>query len=262
VTPKKEREAEAHLAKMRQEAEALHAKMRTMTPEELLECAAMLVMTPMRTRAMLATMTPDELREGVAMLTEMHAAYSDAGHKQLEAENGQLTVKLTRLETQIKRLEIEEENVIKQHEEFAKRLPDEDNFRGDPELHAAFLEDREAIAEMRVLRPGRIKLGRPSIWRNHEGLLFVTFVNLIRRGKSCSTVQAIRYAMEHVSGLENLLQGVSDAALQVRYQEALKYWASRDTVFAQRNASFDRVLAAHQRLSAACDRVRSPKDFP
>ena len=109
MTPKKEREAEAHLAKMRQEAEALHAKMRTMTPEELLECAAMLVMTPMRTRAMLATMTPDELREGVAMLTEMHAAYSDAGHKQLEAENGQLTVKLTRLETQIKRLEIEEE---------------------------------------------------------------------------------------------------------------------------------------------------------
>lgn len=155
---------------------------------------------------------------------------------------------------------------------------DEAPFRKDPELHAAFLEFREAIAEIRKLRPlyevrrcrgktGKTKLGRPSMWRGYGGLFFVRAVNVIRETKSCSIAQAIRYVKKHIHGLEEL-RGVSDAALQVRYQEALKYWAlflnpeECDAVLAQHTASSRRVSAAIDRVRAAWDRVYGSKDFP
>ena len=72
---------------------------------------------------------------------------------------------------------------------------DETRFRVDPELHAAFLELREAIAENRRLRPlfevrrcrgktGKTELGRPSLWRGYDGLSFVKAVNTVRRLKN------------------------------------------------------------------------------
>jgi hypothetical protein len=151
---------------------------------------------------------------------------------------------------------------------------DESRFRGDPELHAAFLEYRGAITENRKLRPlfevrrcggktGKTKLGRPSMWRDSDGLFFVRAVNSIREVKRCSTVRAIRYVKERI--WSEKLRGVSDAALQVRYQEASKYWAlylnpeECDAVIAQHAASSQRMSVAIKRHLAAWGRV---KDFP
>jgi hypothetical protein len=137
---------------------------------------------------------------------------------------------------------------------------DETRFRVDPELHAAFLELREAIAENRRLRPlfevrrcrgrtGKTKLGRPPLWRGYDGLFFVTAVNTVRGLKSWSTVRAIRYVKEHIRGLEKL-RGLSDAALQVRYTEASKYWAlflnpkECWAVIEQQDASLSRIAGA------------------
>src|SRR6478752_5686979 len=61
-----------------------------------------------------------------------------------------------------------------------------------PELHAAFLECQAAeyrnlpqICEVR--RNEKTKLGRPSMWRNHRGIEFITAVKTIREIKHCST---------------------------------------------------------------------------
>jgi hypothetical protein len=69
--------------------------------------------------------------------------------------------------------------------------------------------------------------------------------------KSWSTVRAIRYVKEHIRGLEKL-RGLSDAALQVRYTEASKYWAlflnpkKCWAVIEQQDASLSRIAGAHR----------------
>jgi hypothetical protein len=145
-------------------------------------------------------------------------------------------------------------------------LNDEAYYRGDPELHAAFLELREAVAENRALPPmfpidrfrgktGKTKLGRPSTWRGYTGLYFARTVNKVRRERSCSIKEAIRRAVDHFPGLEDL-RNVSMEALQVRYVEASKYWAlflnieECDRVIAQHAASTRRMsLTAQQQTS-------------
>ena len=78
--------------------------------------------------------------------------------------------------------------------------------------------------------------------------------------KSWSTVRAIRYVKEHIRGREKL-RGLSDAALQVRYTEASKYWAlflnpkECWAVIEQQDASLSRIATAVKRAKAAWARV-------
>jgi hypothetical protein len=154
---------------------------------------------------------------------------------------------------------------------------DEARFRGDPELHAAFLEYKEAVAESTKLPPlfethrfrgktGKTKLGRPSLWRGYTGAYFVLAVNLARRGRSCSIKGAIRYAVDHAPGLE-ALRDTSIAALQVRYTEASKSCAlfldhpKFLAVVSEYYANVRRRMAASKRVVSALSRTSGPGDF-
>jgi hypothetical protein len=149
----------------------------------------------------------------------------------------------------------------------------EASFRCDPELHAAFLEFKDAVAEARKLPPlsevrrfrgktGKTKLGRPSVWRGYTGMLFVDAVNWVREKRSCSIKQAICYVAEHTPGLEEL-RGVKPEALHVRYLKASRYWAlfldpvKFNEVMALRDASSRRMSAAIQGLMAPLSRARA-----
>jgi hypothetical protein len=198
--------------------------------------------------AQLKAMTPEQIRE----------------YKQLEAKYKHL---LAVDEANIKREDVERQRNLALWADMLIKIDalDEAPCCKDPKLYAAFLEVRELFAEIRSLPPlfevrrhqgktGGTKLGRPSIWRGYAGLSFVFAVNEIRKQESCSIAQAIRYVKKHIPGWGELLQGVSDAALQVRYQEARKYWA----LFLN-TTEFDAVLtqhiANHHRLRAAMNRV-------
>jgi hypothetical protein len=238
-------------------------------------------MTPKQKQKIMAhlkAMTPEQIREFVAELKVIPSEQPEAEYKQLQAEYKHL---LAMDQAIIKRDKERQRNLALLRDLFAKiDALDATSYRKDPELYAAFLELREAIAEIRSQRPpyevrqhqgktGKTKLGRPSLWRGYAGLLFVHAVNEIRKNKSYSIAKAIRYVRKHVPGWEELLQGASDAALQVRYQEASKYWAlyfrsceEFDAVIVQHEANSRRLKVASDWVSAAYARVYGPKDFP
>jgi hypothetical protein len=68
------------------------------------------------------------------------------------------------------------------------------------------------------------------MWKGTDGLFLVAAVNRIRQERGCTVVQALRRAFKRDGGSpivrhKKSLHGLSNRALQARYQEAAAYWA-------------------------------------
>src|SRR5262249_25437513 len=77
------------------------------------------------------------------------------------------------------------------------------------------------------------KSGRPSFWRGLEGLMFVSAVQKIIKERGCKTAAAIRVAARKRREAwgntgpvaARLTKALKDRQLEVRYQEARRYWS-------------------------------------
>ena len=85
------------------------------------------------------------------------------------------------------------------------------------------------------------KAGRPSFWKSFDGFFFVQQVERIRKERKCKAAAAIRAAAKELirwgeqgkaygmdkAGIARAarLAKLTDNELQVRYQEARKYWS-------------------------------------
>jgi hypothetical protein len=136
------------------------------------------------------------------------------------------------------------------------------NFPAD--LQKALAEVVETMAANKRLRArgprGKTKLGRPGIWKSYEGRNLIRVVEKIRASKHCSIAHAIRRAIKNDPALKDnkAICRLKDNALQVRYQEAVKYWSFLSgSYLEEQDAMNARISAATEGLRAAIDRWKA-----
>jgi len=159
------------------------------------------------------------------------------------------------------------------------------------ESQAKLTESKQRIANfekaeaalMKFYRRGphtKKKLGRPAFWKSYDGFSFVRQVEKVLKERKCRIVTAIRIAKKLTieRGKRSKARGYTDPAiaraarlaklsdeqLQVRYQEARKFWLpmvdpeayEREREALERN--FEQALAALQEVAAL---KKNPYDF-
>jgi len=158
---------------------------------------------------------------------------------------------------------------------------------------ANFRNAEAALHAFRIKQPHeKKKSGRPGFWKSPHGLFFVQEVDRVRKKRNCKiafaidvvkkkTLQMSRWRQAH--SLQNpymektaaTLARLSRSALQVRYQEARRYWRfvlapelhqeEEDSV----HRNFDEALSAWRAASTAWRHIidehstltRNPYDF-
>ena len=104
-------------------------------------------------------------------------------------------------------------------------------------------------------RSGKTKQGRPRIWAGVEGLYLVQAVEEKRKNKQCTVADAIRWAIAANPVLSrSTIRSKPSRTLQVRYQEASKYW-SRD--WDEQARADDKYETALDRFDAAIEQWKA-----
>ena len=127
------------------------------------------------------------------------------------------------------------------------------------EFDDAVAESRRLYAKLEKLKGPRqkIKSGRPSIWKGHEGGYLVLAVEEIlakhkENGRRPSLADAIRWAVKTDPVLQRTkaICRLTDRALQARYQQAADYWSKSrsDPLYRDLDASYKRAADAFGRL--------------
>jgi hypothetical protein len=128
------------------------------------------------------------------------------------------------------------------------------------DLQGALAELEEAFAESAATRKrwlrGKTISGRPSSWKSPLGLGFVILVRGISASEHCNISVAIDRAINRYPELRQL-KNRGRRSLQVRYQEAAKYWdfAFNDSYLQDYNAATARLKTALDQFAAAVGRL-------
>jgi len=133
-----------------------------------------------------------------------------------------------------------------------------------------------ALMKFYAARPRpKKKSGRPGFWKSPAGCFFVEEVERIKKERNCKTATAIRAAKKNIIRWAKLIKDntsialaaklvkLPDQELQIRYQEARKYWLfivdpeadERELEALKRN--FKQALAASQEAAPK----KNPYDF-